>query len=143
MCRCLFSKRLSECAALFPSRASQRCASLNDSALLAERAGIAYLYDAGCLGALLFCCFVVWVFGCLTVCLFCCFVVWLFCGCLCFLLFQIIISGDGYAAVGCVRQHSIHNFCHLLFQLADKLLGIICVMLNIAQFFLPDACQLT
>jgi hypothetical protein len=50
---------------------------------------------------------------------------------------------NGDAAVGGIAHDVIHNFCDLLFQFVDKLLRIILLVLNIAQFLFPDTCELT
>ena len=41
-----------------------------------------------------------------------------------------------------VAQHIVHNLGYLLLQFVDKLCGIVLLMLDVAQLFLPDTRQL-
>ena len=47
------------------------------------------------------------------------------------------------ATVGGVGHHLLDDIGDLLFQLVDKLCGIVLLVLDVTQFLFPDTCQLT
>ena len=60
-----------------------------------------------------------------------------------FFLFRSFVGRNCDTTVGRVAHHIMYDVCHLLFQLVDKLLGIVLLMLNVAELLLPDACEFT
>ena len=62
---------------------------------------------------------------------------------LAFFLLGFFVGGDGDTTVGRIAHDIMDDISHLLFQLVDKLLGIVFLMLDIAQLLLPDTSQFT
>ena len=61
----------------------------------------------------------------------------------CYFLFQVFLGGNSDVPVAVVAQHLVHNLRNLLLELIDKLRCIVFLMLDVAQLFLPNTCQLT
>ena len=51
---------------------------------------------------------------------------------------KLSIGEDGNTTIAGVDHHVVHNLSHLLLQFVDKLFGIVFLVLDIAQFLLPD-----
>ena len=132
MLRKLLLKRHAIGAALFPAAAAIGSLSLDDVTLSAERADGAFLRFIRSCGCGLFFLFLA---GCFRL------------GCsLClgrFHLLQVGIGKHCHATIARIRHHLLYDFRYLGLQFLDELLGIVCLMFDVAQFLLPDTRQFT